>query len=48
LRLGFTLLRHDQPIDAAAVLMQPIHVVADRPRFEVQVENPEEPPVATV
>jgi hypothetical protein len=47
LRLGFTLLRHDKPVDAAAVLMQPVHVVANRPRFEVQVENPEKSPVAT-
>jgi hypothetical protein len=32
---GSTLLRYDQPIDAAAVLMQPIHVVLNRVRFKV-------------
>ena len=45
---GFSLLRHDQPIDAAAVLMQPVHDVTDRTRFEVQAENPEQPPVAAL
>ena len=37
LLFGFTLLRHDQRIDAAAVLMQPVHVVAGRTHFEVQM-----------
>lgn len=26
--------------------MQPVHVVGDRTSFEVQVENPKQPPVA--
>jgi hypothetical protein len=45
---GFPLFRHDQPIDAAAVLMQPVHVVADHTCFEIQVENPEQSPTAAL
>jgi hypothetical protein len=28
--------------------MQPVHVLVDRTRFEVQVKNPEQPPVPPI
>jgi hypothetical protein len=40
-------LRHDEPLNAPAVLMQALHVVPERAGFDIASERPVETPVAS-